>query len=171
MIEEAEKTLKELIDKRNFVYEKTWLSHKFGKLKPASTTEKGDIGEDLLASLLEQIGYKDVLVVKGRRNQYDVSIGKETFFEVKVATQDTNKSFQFNGVRYDTKYTHLFCLGVMPDSIKYLIIAKTSLLGKEHTLTSMAKGSNATYKLTKKESCLRDFSNLKEDLKSFSIMP
>lgn len=169
MIQEAEKMLIELIEKRDFVYEEKWLSHKFGKLKLASTTEKGDIGEDLLASLLKQIGYADVNVVKGRRNQYDVSIEGKTFFEVKVATQDTNKSFQFNGVRYDTKYTHLFCLGVMPDSIKYLIIAKNSLLNKEHTLTSMAKGSNATFKLTKKESNLKDFDKLQEDLKSFSI--
>lgn len=169
MIQEAEKMLVELIEKREFIYEKKWLNYRFGKLKLASTTEKGDIGEDLLALLLRKIGYKDVNVVKGRRDHYDVSIGDKTFFEVKVATQDTSKSFQFNGIRYDTKYTHLFCLGVMPNNIKYLIVAKKSLMDKEHPLTSMAKGSNATFKLTKKESNLRDFDGLKEDLKSFQI--
>ncbi len=165
MKEEAEKILLELIESRKFIYEKEWLEHKFGKLKLASSTEKGDIGEDFLKSLLEKIGYKDIEVVKGRRGHYDVSVGETIFFEVKVATQDINKSFQFNGIRYDTNYTHLFCLGIMPDKIKYLIVAKKTLMDSEHTLTSMARGSNASFKLTKNENDLKDFIDLEENLK------
>ena len=131
---------------------------KFEKLKLASSIEKGNIGEDFLYRLLSLCGYADVGMPHGRRGNYDISVkqGKKNItFEVKVATRDTNKHFQFNAVRYDTEYSHLFCLGVSPNNLGYLIYPKVELLNEK--LVSMAKGSNSAYKLTKKETELKSF--------------
>jgi len=91
--------------KREFTFAR-WVGKKFGVLKLATPTEKGDIGEDFLEELLRECGYKDANILKGRRGHYDISAvidGKEVKFEAKVATQGANGSFQFNGIRYDTQ--------------------------------------------------------------------
>ncbi len=86
------------------------------------------------------------------------------FFEVKTATQDTNNNFQFNGIRYDTNYTHLFCLGISPDNIYYLIVEKEALGKDNHKMVSMAKGSNASFKLTKTIENLNSFSKFSDNI-------
>jgi len=68
-------------------------------------------------------------------------------FEVKVATQDVNGKFQFNGVRDDTVYSHLFCLGISPDDLHFLYIPKR-VLRERYNLVPMTKGTNATFKVT-----------------------
>lgn len=153
----AERALLDLAKKRRFKYQE-WKG-KFKALKLASATEKGDMGEDFLAQLARECGY-EVDVVKGRRGQFDVGVkrgGQKLLFEVKVATMDVNGSFQFNGVRYDTKYTHLFCLGISPEKIGFLIVPKQVLGDKGNPMVSMAKGSNASFKLTKREVQLLSF--------------
>lgn len=163
--DDANLCLLKLIKKTKLIYDRDWKNHKFQKMKIASTTEKGDIGEDFLEKILSICGYKNITGPKGRRGQYDVFVkhgDKELFFEVKVATKDVNGSFQFNGIRYDTKYTHLFCLGVSPDGLGYLMYKKSDL--HSETLTSMAKGSNAAHKLTKKSGDLRSFDDFENEL-------
>ena len=122
-----------------------WTRARFEKFKRIAATEKGDLGEDFLAALLRECGYRDVVRVKSRRGHFDVSVGDKYKFEVKTASLDTNRSFQFNGVRYDTKYTHLFCLGIAPNSLHFLIVPKKSL--HDYSLTPMAKGVNSSFKL------------------------
>ena len=157
----AEQKLCGLIESRRFRYQ-DWMEKRFACLKFASSTEKGDIGEDFLADLLRAIGYSEVEVVENRRGPYDVGVrnaDNDIKFEVKVATQDIHNSFQFNGIRYDTQYTHLFCLGISRIAIKYLLVPKTHLLDNRygHVLVSMQKGANATFKLTKRENQLTGF--------------
>jgi len=162
----AKDCLKEKTKGANFSYS-NWMHSEFSALKLASTTDKGNIGEDFFAELLRLMGYKNVTVVEGRRGDYDIAVkqeGKECLIEVKVATRDMHSNFQFNGVRHDTKYTHLFCLGISPNSIGYLIIPKKDL--DEHKLVSMAKGSNATFKITKKDNLLRSFDLFENDVKT-----
>ena len=145
----------------------TWTKNKFKIFKLMSTTEKGDIGEDFLSIMLKACGYEKVVVVKGRRGSYDVSVErgyKKILFESKVATLDTNSSFQFNGIRYDTEYTHLFCLGISPDKIGYIIVKKQLLGNDPHRMVSMAKGSNSAFKLTKKEGELNNFNDFCESV-------
>jgi hypothetical protein len=149
------------------VFSKKWQGHKFHKLKQISTTEKGDMGEDFLALLLNKCGYKNIEVVKGRRGHYDVAIKDSNNkniieFEVKVATEDVNSHFQFNGIRYDTKYTHLFCFAVLPNDIGYLIIDKNDL--NKESMVSMAKNSNASFKLTKNKNSLSSFDDFCDDM-------
>lgn len=160
--------LMDLLKQKVSVYDKTWKGKPFEKARVFTTTEKGDVGEDFLAKMLVHFGYKNVEVVKGRRGHYDVSVNdakKKILFEVKVATQDTKDQFQFNGIRYDTKYTHLFCLGITPEQAYYLIVEKR-LLGEEgYGMTSMARGSNATFKLTRTIKQLKPLNDLEQDLK------
>ena len=165
---DAETILKELIRKQDFIHKK-WGNKFYTELKLASPTEKGNVGEDFLAKLLKYVGAGDVNVIDSRRGNYDVGasfMGKSFKFEVKVATEDTNNSFQFNGVRYDTKYTHLFCLGIMPTKIGFFMIAKPKL--DEEKLVPMQKGTNATFKLTKKCKDAHDFSKFLHILKDCS---
>ncbi len=163
----AESLLLEQIKDKEFSFDK-WKEMKFEKFKFMSPTEKGDKGEDFLSNLLKEIGYTDVEVVKGRRGQYDVKLfhkGKEIKFEVKVATQDVGSNFQFNGIRFDTKYTHLFCIGILPTKIKYIIVPKEWLNNRDDfRVVPMQKNSNSTFKLTKSVNQLSDFENFEEDI-------
>lgn len=162
----AQDMLLNIANKHNFSFNR-WTDKKFAIFKLASTTEKGDIGEDFLADILKTCGYKNVKVLEGRRGHYDVSVkhkNKDIYFEVKVATRDIHKAFQFNGIRYDTKYTHLFCLGVSPDKIGYLMIEKILVGNDNYKMVSMAKGSNASFKLTKKESLLNSFDKFNDEI-------
>jgi hypothetical protein len=148
------------------VFYKKWQGHKFEISKLISTTEKGDMGEDFLSSVLKECGYQNVEVVKGRRGHFDVEVKQIpniVQFEVKVATEDTNSHFQFNGIRYDTKYTHLFCFGISPNDIGYIIINKNDL--NNHSMVSMAKGSNSSFKLTKNKKDLKNFDIFCDDMK------
>lgn len=164
----AESALLELTEGTSFKHQE-W-NGKFKALKLASSTEKGNIGEDFLARMARECGYTDAEVVKERRGQYDVRIGhgdKEVTFEVKVATLDTNNSFQFNGIRYDTKYTHLFCLGISPNTIGFLVIDKKELDKKEqgdYKMVSMQKGGSEVFKLTRREDALLGFEAFAEVL-------
>ena len=165
MSTDLENKLRDLVDNKSFVYQE-WRG-KFKKMKLASATEKGEIGEDFLKALLEDSGYTEIDVVEGRRGDYDVSVtykGKTLKFEVKVATQDTSSNFQFNGIRYDTKYTHLFCLGIGPNEARFLVIPIGDLHTSKHHLVNMAKGSNASFKLTKKSSDLMPLGDFKSEI-------
>ena len=172
--ENAENLLLKIVETRKFSG-KIWEGSKFELFKTMPTTNKGDIGEDFLAALLENNKCSDVEVVKGRRGHYDVKAtynGKVATFEVKVATQDTNGSFQFNGVRYDTQYTHLFCLAISPNSIGFLLIRKDEVGKPPHNMVAMARNTNAAFKLTKRESDLSSFSQFSTALKeAFANLP
>ena len=166
-------TLLRLLNEKDDVFTREWKGKIFEKIKVISTTEKGDIGEDFLAELLKSIGCKHVEIIKGRRGHYDVSFvedgGKSAVvkFEVKVATRDTNDSFQFNGIRYETRYTHLFCLGVTPEEVYYLIVPKQNL--DNYNLVPMARGTNATFKLTRTVQDMKHFDSFEDDIKGITL--
>lgn len=170
MKEKAHDIFQDLLEKKPSIYEQVWKGRPFEKIKYIATTEKGDLGEDFLERMLRHLGYSEVHTKKGRRGQYDVSIksGKRSmFFEVKVASQDTNDNFQFNGIRYDTNYSHLFCLGITPDTLAYLIIKKGQIGSGNYKMVTMAKGSNATFKLTRTLEQLKSFDAFDADIKNF----
>ena len=163
---DAEKILLDLVANTDLGIS-SWSGKPFADFKTMPTTKKGDIGEDFLAKLLKDNHCEGVKVLKNRRGDYDVISNRNNevaTFEVKVATKDTNGSFQFNGIRYDRHYTHLFCLGVMPDSICFLILRKDQIGKPPHNMTSMAKGSNASFKLTKNRASLIPFDQFPNEL-------
>ena len=141
-----------------------WRGSRYEMVKSAANTDKGNLAEDLLKELLDDMGYNPVLD-ESRRGPWDVRVtngDKDVKFEVKVATQDTNRAHQFNGIRHDTKYTHLFLLGVLPDELRYQLIDKRDR--DNYTMTPMRKGSNSDFKITFSSTDLLDFSTFTDKI-------
>ncbi len=141
-----------------------WLGKPYHILKASSTTEKGNAAEDFLYFALKDLCYSNIEINNGRRGSWDVSLEDKLFFEVKLATEDQSGGFQFNEVRYDINYTHLFCLGATPEKLYYTIIAKDNL--NSYNLVAMAKGSNATFKLSLKPNRLKSFIDFPQEINS-----
>lgn len=164
MLEGHEKLLFEILQKAWNSRNPKWRDCPFEIAKLLSTTEKGNAVEDFAAQLLEQTGHADVERHHSRRGDWDVRAGKTTI-EVKCATSDTSGNFQFNGIRYDTKYGLLLVVGIAPEAVLFNIYRRKELL--DLTLAPMAKGTNAAYKLTRTEAQLRpiaDFGKVFGDL-------
>ena len=169
----AELIIGELLEGRSFKYQK-WMEKRFASLKFASASEKGDVGEDFLGAMLKGMGYRDVEVVPTRRGEYDVRVsngGEEIKFEVKTATRDVHESFQFNGIRYDTRYTHLFLFGISPEALCYEIVPKGKLNSAGYTMVPMQKGANSTFKVTRREKDLRNFDDFSAEVRDLLGAP
>lgn len=163
--EKADEIMKNLLCGRSFSID-IWEGTKYERVKISSATDKGNLGEDLLKDLLEYLGYS-VTLNKKRRGDWDIMVNhrnKVCKFEVKVATQDTNGSHQFNGIRHDTKYTHLFLLGIMPNELRYKIIAKKDR--DNYTMTPMAKGANNAFKITLSSDQLESLADFASEIKA-----
>ena len=100
-----------------------------------------------------------------------INLALKRFFEVKIATQDVSDNFQFNGIRYDRKYSTLICLaGCHLNSLRYYLIVEKKFIGSGiHKMVSMAKGSNASFKLTKTIKDLNSFSKFKDNIEKILI--
>jgi len=129
-----------------------WRDSTFEIAKFLSTTEKGNAVEDFAVQLLKQTGHPDAQRHHSRRGDWDVRVG-DTTIEVKCATTDISGNFQFNGIRYDTKYDLLLVIGIAPEAVLFNLYPKKRLL--DFNLVSMSKGANATFKLTRAEKDLR----------------
>ncbi|MDA8006990.1 MAG: hypothetical protein MPJ81_02130 [Gammaproteobacteria bacterium] len=151
---EPEEHLISLIDKHVLAKSDKWGSGRFRLIKTLSTSHKGDIAEEFAVWLAKWHGF-DAEKHKSKRGQWDVRIAGVTL-EVKVATEDIGGSFQFNGVRYDTKYDRLLVVGISPDRALFNIYPRRDLM--DMPLVRMAKGTNSAFKLTRKAEQLRDLS-------------
>lgn len=148
-----------------------WEGSRYEEVKKIPSTTKGNMAEDLLVRAIREAGYTNVEVKRGRRGDWDVKVenaGKTMKFESKIATQDTSGKHQFNGIRHDTDYTHLFLLGVRPNEILYKIIAKRDR--DEYTLTPMRQSTNSDFKITlpnhKKDQSLNSFDEFEGEVKA-----
>lgn len=161
----AEDHLAQLIAKYHAAKNTRWDRGKFVAIKSLSTTEKGNIAEDFAVWLAQHHGHQ-AKRHQSRRGEWDIKIADKTL-EVKTATQDINGNFQFNGIRYDTKYDLLLVVGVLPDSVLFNIYPRKDLM--DMPLVNMAKGTNATYKLTRQPSQLRPLSEFPDFFNGNSI--
>lgn len=155
-----------LMKSRSYSMDK-WKGARFQRLKESSPTDKGNLAEDLLCAILNKLGYWDVEGIQSRRGDWDVTLCNgetEIRFEVKVATQDISTKHQFNGVREDRDYTHLFLLGVMPNDLKYEILAKNQLRTGKYHLTLLARGTGGNHKLTRPSNDLKSFDEFATDI-------
>ena len=149
-----------------------WIGSRYEVLRVSSPTDKGTLGEDLVYKILREMGYLQSAINPNRKGDWDVitpngdQIAK---FEVKVATLDTHNNHQFNGIRYDAKYTHLFLLGVSPNDLKYKIVAKSDL--NNFSLVSTQKGANAAFKLTLRTNDLNSFDGFETEMKDLLGKP
>lgn len=144
-----------------------WIGSPFERIKRISNTKVGDIGQDFVEKLCGKLGFECVFPLdrKGKRARteaWDIRIEGITF-EVKTATEDVHKNFQFNHVRYHRDYDALLCVGIAPDDILFDAWSKAEVTtGKAGHLVTMDKGSSATYKLTKRGVQLRPIADFEE---------
>jgi hypothetical protein len=121
-----------------------WSGSKFEAIKHLSTTHKGDFGEEFITDLLNEIGVKAERINKGK-GPFDVFAKPVTRLEIKLATEDTNGNFQFNGIKKDVGYDYVVCLGVSPNEMWFNIFSKEQC---QDLTTPMVKDGSDTFKLT-----------------------
>ena len=134
--------------------------------KQSDNTPKGDGGERIVADTLEHVFVQhygtdfvvDVNVVGAEKGDYDVII--EVYdsegttvntlkIEVKTATEDSNKKFQWNGLKKNIDYDVVFGLGVRPEDFVFAIQTREYI---EKTLTTnMSRDVVGSFKWTSKE--------------------
>ncbi len=145
------------------IIDKKWTGQPHEAFKHLANSSKGDAGEEFIKIYTEALGFKVENRVS-RLGDWDVKINGKTF-EVKCATEDIAGSFQFNHIRYDSKYDYLLCLGITPNNLVFDIWPKGEVAtGLAGNLVSMGKNQNASFKLTKKISALKDIHKLEKIL-------
>ncbi len=141
--------------------ESHWGGERFEKVKGVmSNTHIGELGENFVEELLKES--KKFNVVErppSKRGEYDIMVDGIKF-EIKTATMDISMAFQFNGIRYDTKYDYLLLFGISPTDLYYKIVKNV----RDIKMVSMAKNSNASFKHTVKPSDLNNIEKLIGDI-------
>ncbi len=141
-----------------------WAGKPHQAFKNLANTSKGDAGQEFVTRYAKELGF--TVENLGRLGDCDVKIENKRF-EVKLASEDTAGSFQFNHIRLDSKYDYLLCLGVTPDHLFFGVWKKGEVAeGIAGNLVSMGKNQNASFKLTKKISNLYDIEKFQEVLSS-----
>ena len=128
-----------------------WKGSHFEDVKSAGQTQKGDFGEAITEGLLNEIGVP-ARIINGGKGEFDILIKDnkaDVLIEHKLATEDVNNSFQYNGIKKDVHYDYVFCLGVSPDKLWFNIFPKSVC---DELTVSMTKGGSDSYKLTAKPS-------------------
>ena len=143
--DEPANRLAALIDEYARSKSQRWDIGRFRAIKALSATEKGNIAEDFAEWLGNFNGF-DTERHSSRRGPWDVRIAGFAV-EVKMATQDVNGAFQFNGIRYDYPADLIMVLGIAPDDVWFNLYARRDLV--DLTLVSMRKNSNSDFKLTR----------------------
>lgn len=149
-----------------------WEGAEFERIKRISNTKVGEIGQDFIERIcniyeFECVFPENVLGHRAKQSPWDIQISNIKF-ELKTATEDTNRNFQFNHIRYHRPYDAVLCLGVSPNDIFFDVWTKAQLVtGKAGSLVSMEKGANASYKLTKRPQQLKSIDEFEITLQSF----
>lgn len=135
--------------------DKKWLDSKYEGIKIVSNTAVGRVGQTFVESLCSALGLPFSLPMGAtgkllNQSPWDIAIlGKE--FELKTATEDVNRCFQFNHIRYHRPYDAAIFVGVAPNQILFDCWSKADLVtGKAGRLVSMEAGANASYKFTRR---------------------
>ena len=128
--------------------ENIWQGSPLAGYRKLGNTNRGEIGEEFIR---RYVGSHGIPVGNGgRTSKTDLRIG-DRYFEVKTASLGATGTFQFNHVRLDRNYDHLFCLGICPYRIVFNMWRKGDVAeNRAGTLVRMAEGQAVTYKLTKK---------------------
>lgn len=150
-----------------------WDNSLFENMKHISNTHVGSVGQDFIEQLCSTLGLACEFPMdsahthRQTQSPWDIKIESITF-ELKTATQDTTNAFQFNHIRYHRTYDAVLCLGVAPNQLYFNVWTKADIVtGKAGRLVSMEKGANASYKLTKRVSELKEITCFHEIMAAF----
>jgi len=131
-----------------------WTNSLFGKIKTINNTKVGSVGERFIERLCGELSIPcsfptNTLGKRKTQSSWDIRIANIEF-ELKTATEDISKNFQFNHIRYHREYQALLCLGVAPANLYFEVWSKDDVVsGKAGKLVTMEKDGHASYKLTK----------------------
>lgn len=135
--------------------DKKWIGSKFEGIKIVSNTAVGKVGQTFVESLCTALALPFTVPMDGagkllNQSPWDIKIlGKE--FELKTASEDVNRAFQFNHIRYHRPYEAALFIGIAPNQILFNCHSKADLVtGKAGGLVSMEAGANASYKFTRR---------------------
>lgn len=134
-----------------------WASGIFADVKNLSATDKGQLAEDFIVWIARHY-HMEADSSGSRLGEFDVMVN-ERKLEVKMASEDVSGNFQFNGVRYDTRYEILCVLGISPNEIYFNLYPKNVLI--DLPLVRMAKSTNSTFKLTRPKNLLYPITEFK----------
>ena len=101
-----------LLEKLAGRVEDKWYKSKYEVVKAAANTPKGDFGEEVTTDLIKEVVGMHAEIINGGKGEFDILTASEVTFENKLATEDTNGGFQFNGLKKDVEYDYAFCLGL-----------------------------------------------------------
>jgi hypothetical protein len=125
--------------------EDKWRGSKYEVVKRADMTPKGDFGERVTEKMFKKAGI-DAKIINGGKGEFDILLrDKGIRIEHKLATEDTNSSFQFNGIKKDVDYDYAYCLGVSPNKMWFGIFPKSTC---NELTVAMTKNGEDSYKLT-----------------------
>ena len=156
--------------------DKKWIDQPFEHIRRIPNTKVGDVGQDFVECLCGALSLDCEFPEKNggkrkRQSPWDIRIGGTTF-ELKTASEDKGRSFQFNHVRYHRDYEALLCIGISPRNIFMGVWSKADVTtGKAGKLASMEKGANASYKLTKRPGQLHPIEEFEDQLLTFLTKP
>ena len=130
--------------------------------KISDNTPKGDAGEEIVGGIFQRLydeiyeGFEVVVKVVGaEKGDYDVIVTVDSLditikIEVKTATQDSNNTYQWNGLKKGIDYDYAFGLGVTPDDFEFAIQSREYL--EERLTTNMSRDVEGSYKWTARKS-------------------
>lgn len=151
--------------------------------KISDNTPKGDAGEEIVGGIFQRLydeiydGYEVIVKVVGaEKGDYDVIITVAALditikIEVKTATQDSNDTYQWNGLKKGIDYDYAFGLGVTPDDFEFAIQSRTYL--EERLTTNMSRNVKGSYKWTARKSDnvkLLRVENFRERLEELNLL-
>ena len=126
--------------------ENKWLGSTYQAVKYSAPTNSGDFGEDVTTEIVNILLDLEAERVNKGKGEFDIRLSESRkTIEHKLATEDVNGSFQFNGLRKDNKYDFAFLLGVSPEALWYQMYPKKEL----NLTTAMTKNGSDSFKLTR----------------------
>ena len=150
-----------------------WTGSKFSGVKTISNSHVGRVGQDFIEELCKVLHLDHQFPMIGdRRNPrspWDIRILGKTF-ELKTATEDVKRCFQFNHIRHHRQYEGVICVGISPDAIWLGCYSKSDIAtGRAGSLVTMDKGSSATFKLTKRKADLLPIDQFEHHLRQIVL--
>lgn len=163
----ARTILQEVLDA--FPVADRWADEPFGRIRRTQAASRGKVGQEFVAKLCEQLGLKKE---EGEtQSPWDIRIMGRTF-EVKTVTEGSNRTFQFNHIRYHRSYEFLMCLGITPCDIVFDAWSKADVVtGKAGRLVTMEKAANASFKLSKRTDQLKSIDSFRDDITRLVKLP
>lgn len=151
-------TLKEVAESDSIV--KNWENTTYGDIQRITNPKKGDFGEKIIAYWLNIFGYGCEVLGRERKrggNNVDLLVdldknNKKVRVEVKLASLDSQKKYQFSWIPVDYNYALIIFIGINPLEIYLAVKTKDEIKSyinnptRGKTLTPVPTKNNPTHR-------------------------